>query len=68
LLAALRERVIECQNELINERLASDLAKKRHSRELLKTDRFVMRLRDKARKLGICLEMLDMPSSESEDE
>ena len=68
LLAALRERVIECQNELRNERLASDLAKKRHSRELLKTDRFVMRLRDKARKLGICLEMLDVPSSESEDE
>lgn len=68
LLVALRERVIECQNELRNERLASDLAKKRHNRQLLKTERFVMRLRDKARKLGICIEMLDVPSSESDDE
>lgn len=68
LLVALRERVIECQNELRNERLASDLAKKRHNRQLLKTERFVMRLRDKARKLGICIEMLDVPISEADDE
>lgn len=59
LLSALRERVIECQKELAAERKASDMARRRYVKEKTKNDAFIFRLRDKARTLGIRLELLD---------
>ena len=59
LLAALRERVIETQNELKLEVKAHDLARRRFARELTKKEAFACRIRDKARALGMCLELLE---------
>lgn len=71
LVSALRERLIESQNELKAEIKASDMARRRFAREKMRIDSFVMRLRDKARTLGICLELLevddDASASESDD-
>ena len=71
LISALRERLIESQNELKAEIKASDMARRRFAREKMRIDSFVMRLRDKARTLGICLELLevddDASASESDD-
>lgn len=69
LVAALRERVIECQKELAAERKASDMARRRYVKEKTKTDAFIFRLRDKARALGIRLDLLDARGDdEDEDE
>ena len=71
LISALRERLIESQNELKAEIKASDMARRRFAREKMRIDSFVMRLRDKARTLCICLELLevddDASASESDD-
>ena len=68
LMSALRERVIECQKELVAERKASDMARRRYLKEKTKTDAFIFRLRDKARTLGIRLELLDERVDEDDDE
>ena len=67
LLAALRERVIETQNELKLEVKSHDLARRRFARELMKKEAFVCRIRDKARALGMCLELLEDRDSLASD-
>jgi hypothetical protein len=59
LLSALRDRVVELQNELKMEKLAGDQARKMFEKRMFAKDVEVMCIRDRARELGMCMELLD---------
>jgi predicted RNase H-like nuclease (RuvC/YqgF family) len=59
LLAALRDRIVDLQSELRAEKSAGDHARKIFEKRMFEKDVEVMCIRDRARELGMCMELLD---------